>query len=103
MSAGPEIGASWKSEHGGGFYRSGDGGKEPFTVLYELRKCKRKEPKSWLRDSPEPEVKGVDAYVISTSKISAELLTMRYRLEGVVPPWEALDDDGEELEDDEDD
>lgn len=34
---------------------------------------------------------------------AAHLMTMRHRLEGVVPPWEALDDDGEELEDDEDD
>lgn len=64
LSAGVDVKLSWTSEYEGGLYRDGTGAsKESFTVLYELKQCKKRVPRTWFRDSPEPTREGLDQFV----------------------------------------
>lgn len=60
VSLGPELAATWLSEFGGGFYRTGSKTTPCYTVLYELRRC-QKEKRGWFRDKLSPVREGVDA------------------------------------------
>jgi len=73
---GPNVKAKWYNRHGAGLYREGIKEKEVFTVLYDLRICRRK---GWLRDSPQPGDGSPES-----------------RLHQAYPPWTMLDDEGVE-------
>lgn len=50
ISVGPGLSHSWLMEYGGGFYRAGDRAGHSYTVLFDLKRCK-KEKKGWFRDN----------------------------------------------------
>jgi len=77
VSAGAELTTNWVWDHGGGLFRSGFKDEPSYTVLFDLKRC-RKKAEGWFRDSPSPVFEGVDS------------------LDDAVPPWNLLDDDGEE-------
>jgi len=79
VSAGPGASIKWVKEYGGGLYREGNVHEPRFTVLFDLRQCKMRVKKTWLRDSPEPDFEGTE------------------KLEPIIqPPWGILDDEGDE-------
>lgn len=77
VTAGPTVTTSWVTEHGGGFYREGTHSEHRYTVLFDLKRC-RKEKTRLFRESLSPERPGISD------------------LDTAYPPWGMIDEDGEE-------
>jgi len=75
--AGGSFSTEWRKESGAGFYRNAVDPESELTPLFTLKKVKKR-PWYKRRDNRSPERRGLD--LLADSK----------------PPWEGLDEDGEE-------